>query len=279
MADLNLDLDYFTHPKTMRLIGLLGRGAEVLPIRLWCWCAKYHAESGELSGYSAQEIESCVGWWGKEGQLVEALVKVGFLERKGKTYLVHDWRNHQGHISALRSRAQKAAHTRWNKLKGEDVGNAPSIAQASSKQCSNDTIPTNHTIPEEPKHSPPKYSFLFESIWDSYPVRSGKKAACRHFTASVKTDQDVSNIQKALANYLASGNVKRGYIKNGSTWFNEWQDWINPSDEMMNGKGKNGNSNPNSQIARAGFKHGPDEIKRLRDFEATLEQRIRDKPV
>jgi hypothetical protein len=79
MTSLNLDLDFFDHPKTRRLVGLLGRGSEVLPIKLWCWCAKYHAESGWLTGYSAQEIESILGWWGEPGKMVEAMVKVGFL--------------------------------------------------------------------------------------------------------------------------------------------------------------------------------------------------------
>lgn len=58
MASLNLDMDYFGHPKTKRLVGLLGRGAEVLPLRLWCHVGKYHAQDGRLAGYSPQEIEA-----------------------------------------------------------------------------------------------------------------------------------------------------------------------------------------------------------------------------
>ena len=67
MPYLNLDLNYFDHIKTKRLVGLLGRGSEVLPIRLWCACGKHRAESGKLDGYSAQEIESLVEWWGESG--------------------------------------------------------------------------------------------------------------------------------------------------------------------------------------------------------------------
>ena len=68
-----------------------------------------------------------------------------------------------------------------------------------------------------------------------YPNRQGKKDALRHYKASVKTEVDVVQIGRALNNYLASGNVKRGYVKNGSTWFNEWRDWVNPTDIMMKG--------------------------------------------
>lgn len=72
MTNLNLDPDYFDHPKTNRLIGLLGRGAEGLPIKLWCFCAKYRAKDGNLIGYSPQEIELAVKWWGKPGEAVDA---------------------------------------------------------------------------------------------------------------------------------------------------------------------------------------------------------------
>lgn len=121
MPSLNLDLDYFEHVKTQRLVGLLGRGAEVLPIRLWCACGKHRAESGTLAGYSAQEIEALCAWWGKSGQMVKAMVQVGFLDRvqakvDGKlrpAYAVHNWRKRSGHLVAYRIRAQKAAEARW----------------------------------------------------------------------------------------------------------------------------------------------------------------------
>jgi len=74
--------------------------------------------------------------------------------------------------------------------------------------------------------SPLNTKKLFEEIWDKYPSRINKKAAKRHFEVSVKTKKDWENIQKALKNYLESKRVKSGYIQNGSTWFGNWQDWI-----------------------------------------------------
>lgn len=67
----------------------------------------------------------------------------------------------------------------------------------------------------------------FELIWSKYPKRLGRKNAERHFTATVKTEEDFLAIQKALENYLSSERVMNGFIQNGSTWFNQWQDWIN----------------------------------------------------
>ena len=113
MPSLNLDLDYFDHPKTLRLIGLLGMGSEVLPIRLWSYCGKYHTEEGRLTGHSAQEIESIVGWAGQPGKMVEVFLRLGFLHEEKDGFRVHDWKEHEGHLILYRKRARKAANARW----------------------------------------------------------------------------------------------------------------------------------------------------------------------
>lgn len=90
---------------------------------------------------------------------------------------------------------------------------------------------------EEEKEKEYSTPAKFEIVWSRYPNRQGKKHALRHFLASVKTHTDFENIQKALANYCSSGNFKRGFVKHGSTWFNEWQDWLDPTEIMMKGNG------------------------------------------
>lgn len=66
----------------------------------------------------------------------------------------------------------------------------------------------------------------FESLWNEYPSKTGKKEALRHFLSSVKTPKDKEDIDVALLNYKDSKRVKGGFILNGSTWFNNWRDWI-----------------------------------------------------
>lgn len=76
--------------------------------------------------------------------------------------------------------------------------------------------------------SPTKYLDVFEEVWSGYPNNDGKKGALMSFASSVKTDKDCGDIRLALSNYLAhlkSETWKRP--KNGSTWFNNWQDWTN----------------------------------------------------
>lgn len=145
--DINVSIDYFEHPKTRRLVGLLKKGSEVIPIRLWCYCGKYHAETGRLTDHSAQEIEAAVGWWGASGEAVKALLKVGFLDEDADgTYTAHDWPQHNGHLYPQHLRAKAAANKRWETVRekarlAEAAANASKgNAQAMLEHCSNGTV-------------------------------------------------------------------------------------------------------------------------------------------
>jgi hypothetical protein len=81
----------------------------------------------------------------------------------------------------------------------------------------------------------------FEELWKKYPRRIGKKEALRHFRASVKTPEDLLKIEQALTNYLQSTNVAKGFVQNGSTWFNNWTDWAEYTDcvcDKCGGRGR-----------------------------------------
>jgi hypothetical protein len=93
--------------------------------------------------------------------------------------------------------------------------------------CYQNAIPIREEEIREDKIRIDKITFDFESIYSKYPKRIGRKQAERHFIASVKTEQDYIDIQKALTNYINSGTVAKGFIQNASTWFNNWRDWIN----------------------------------------------------
>jgi len=160
MPDLNLDLDYFEHPKTKRLIGLLGKGAEVLPIKLWAYCGKYHKEHGRLTGYSTQEIESIVGWWGDPGVFIAAMVKVRLLDEEAGDYACHNWAKRNGHLEALSEKNRAAANARWNKLRKQRLEgmqtDAPGMPQASVVHPPGMPQPTNQPAnqPTDQKQQP-----------------------------------------------------------------------------------------------------------------------------
>ena len=67
----------------------------------------------------------------------------------------------------------------------------------------------------------------FSLLWNEYPRRVKRKEALIHFRSSVKNEERYTLITKALENYMASVIDKEPqYIQVGSTWFNNWEDWI-----------------------------------------------------
>lgn len=139
LDEINVSVDYFGHIKTRRLVARLGKGADLLPLRMWCYCGKHHKkDKGRLNGYEPSEFEAVVlEWWGKPGDAIKALIDVGFLEKTATGYLVHNWEDRNGHLDALHERAKKAARARWDKIKGCS-SIASSNAQALLKQCPNE---------------------------------------------------------------------------------------------------------------------------------------------
>ena len=117
MPDLNLHLDYFEHPKTVKTVALLGVGSDVLPIKLWKYCGKFHAADGRLLGYTPDAIESFCGWRGQKGKMVEVFLQIGWLHQIEGGFEVHDWGEHQGHLEAFSKRGKAANKARWDKIR------------------------------------------------------------------------------------------------------------------------------------------------------------------
>lgn len=121
MADLNLDLDYFDHPKVVKLRKLLkDDGADVYPIRLWVYCGKFHSKDGRLQRYSASDVERVLRWNGKRGRLVKAMLATRMLIQNKRGFTVHDFRSRNGHISAISMRNRAAANARWDKIRNNN---------------------------------------------------------------------------------------------------------------------------------------------------------------
>jgi hypothetical protein len=96
--------------------------------------------------------------------------------------------------------------------------------QQSKQQTANKRLTTN----KNDKEIKNIYSRFFEERWCKYPVKDGKKAAEKHFLATVKNEQNVKDFDKALENYLRHlKNEDWKRPKNGKTFFNNWSDWVN----------------------------------------------------
>lgn len=160
MANLNLDLDYFDHRKTIRLEAALGDGAAIIPLRLWAYVGKYHPCDGRLAGYSAGEIARIAKWENDAELLIQALTSDGikFLEKIDGGYQIHDWLEHAGHLKAFKKRAKTAAKKRWRKYATSNAtSNAKSkITNAPNLSVPNLSVPTKAQAPEAANAAPPK---------------------------------------------------------------------------------------------------------------------------
>lgn len=128
-------------------MGLLGPQAVCMPIRLWCHAGKYHCARGYLPGYSVQELESILAWTGEVGKLVEALLKIKFIDKMRDGFKIHDWVEHSGHLNVFKRRAKTAAKARWDKY----ASSTPSSnAKHPSSNAPSYLNPLNQTKPPKP---------------------------------------------------------------------------------------------------------------------------------
>lgn len=129
MPSLNVDLNYLEHPDTLRLVALLGSGAEVYPLRLWIHCGKYSPAKGEFKNYSAKEIENILKINISEISAIDALITANFLTKTEKGYKIPNWKLHQGHLRSYSIRAKKANRARWssNKDSLKDPSKTPKV--------------------------------------------------------------------------------------------------------------------------------------------------------
>ena len=147
MPYLNIDLEYFDHPKTLMLEAELGgHRAMLIPVLLWRHAGKYHSDDGYLKGYTPAAIAKVVQYDHRNAEkLVEALIKCRFLDKKKDGFQVHDWSEHNGHLALFRERARIAAEARWNKSKNADK---PAQENKSAKPAAASKKPlfTDHQI-------------------------------------------------------------------------------------------------------------------------------------
>lgn len=121
MPSINVDVNFFSHRKTMRLIAQLGDRAVAGLLRLWCYAAQHFPDTGALSDLSDVELEYIMQWTGTQGELVKTLVGIGFLDVVGSTCHIHGWQDHAGHLVIYRERAKKGALARHLKNAARDT--------------------------------------------------------------------------------------------------------------------------------------------------------------
>jgi len=220
------------HPKLLHLMKLTGWTLDEAIgklHRLWWWVLNY-AEDGDLSKhlpyvYLTRFSSNCTPselylhlqeskWITKNGLLHDWLDYAGrYLKGKYKTSnpkkLIEIYKKHKSPLSLPKVSLKDNQGKTKVSLKSATYLNLPTL--------------TYLNLPKD-KH--------FEKLWASYPNKLGKKTAQKHFNNSIKTEMDIGNLYKAMDHYLRSRRVKNGVIKDGKTFFHQWREWIDYTEDV-----------------------------------------------
>lgn len=115
--DFRISTGFFDHHKTIKLEEACGQRAVIALLKLWRFAATTRID-GDLSGISANRLEQISDWPGRRGALISALTEIGFLDKRGDNYAIHDWTFWNSYCASAEARiakAKHAAHTRWLK--------------------------------------------------------------------------------------------------------------------------------------------------------------------
>jgi hypothetical protein len=92
---------------------------------------------------------------------------------------------------------------------------------------------------EERKEKEKLIKDWFEDIYKLYPKRDSKSQSFKHFSSSIKTEQDYTNIKIALTNYENELRIETWKKpQSAKTWFNNWQDWLEVEKPSGSGRAK-----------------------------------------
>jgi len=149
MTGLRIDTTYFNHFKIKKLMKLLGAEGVVAHLALLCYVADAKPR-GKLTGMTVEDIAIAAGWDGDAMLFIHALVSLRLLDKRGKFYGIHDWRDHNNYVFHRPERiqqARKAANSRWQKKSEEPTPNTQFDDGAGSNAGSiSDSMPSGLPI-------------------------------------------------------------------------------------------------------------------------------------
>lgn len=114
-TDIRIDVEFFGHPKTVKLRHRLGLEGIISLLKLWMWAAKNRPE-GTLYSMDKEDVEISAGWEGEPGAFTDALIALRWLDVEGEgtetTYILHDWQDHNEWVAGAVNRGDRARFAR-----------------------------------------------------------------------------------------------------------------------------------------------------------------------
>ena len=109
VTDVRISTAMPQHPKTLKLIRLVGQAGAWNLVVLFAWAAANRSD-GDMSGLSDEDIELAAQWDGAPNQFVNALSSARFLDGTAGARRLHDWADHNPWAAGAGARSAKA---RW----------------------------------------------------------------------------------------------------------------------------------------------------------------------
>ena len=105
-TDIRLSVDFWDHPKTLKLERKLGIQGIAALLRLWCWAGKYRP-TGYLSDMDSHDSAIAARWKGSPEDFISSLIEIGWIDQ-GEILFLHDWNDHQTWAIGAPERSERA---------------------------------------------------------------------------------------------------------------------------------------------------------------------------
>jgi DNA polymerase III gamma/tau subunit len=181
-------------------------------------------------------LEGYARWW----LLLEAVAKN--MDDSDKCSVEYSWTKWQQILRGKRNKLETFLERFGNKLEMNQKRNGnvleikiPKLLELRDNYTKNLQAANNKPCKQEVEvevevHKPVKpvkYKGDFDAAWKEYPNKVGKSDALKRFNATVKSKEDETNLRLAMKNYLNHLKIETWKRpQNGSTWFNQWRDWV-----------------------------------------------------
>ena len=102
-SDIRISVEFWEHPKTVKLERRLGLIAVKALTMLWMWAAQ-NRPNGDLSGLDDESIEISAKWNGTE-PLLPVLVELRWIDGDPGSRFLHDWKDHNSWAASSEKRS------------------------------------------------------------------------------------------------------------------------------------------------------------------------------
>lgn len=182
---------------------------------MWHFTAEF-APQGDIGRFSDKRIEAAIGWGGRTGKVVEALLAAGWLDASGGWRLVvHGWSEHADGVT--RRRLERAGLSFVTDQSVRDKLTEIRTSLTSSMFSEVRPALPNLTKPDLTK--PVAREFSFNTFWEKYPRKVGREQALHAWCFCVDAENE-PKVMAALDRYLESAEVFRGVVMSAEKWLN-----------------------------------------------------------